>query len=45
MAALTMDDTLILKSVQVDVDQLRDQSRTGEAVYTPNAWTKSGNVD
>ncbi|AXH70545.1 hypothetical protein HOT75_gp159 [Gordonia phage Daredevil] len=42
---MDMDDTLLLKLVQVDVDQLKDNSRDGQAVYTPNAWTKSGNVD
>ncbi|ANA86857.1 hypothetical protein BH772_gp028 [Gordonia phage Bachita] len=42
---MNMDDTLLLKQVQVDVDTLRDESANGQAVYTPNAWTKSGNVD
>ncbi|ANA86497.1 hypothetical protein BH762_gp021 [Gordonia phage OneUp] len=42
---MNMDDTLLLKQVQVDVDTLRAESRSGQAEYTPNAWTKSGNVD
>ena len=38
-------DNLLLKLAKRDVQTLKDHSRSGEAEYTPAAWTKSGNVD
>lgn len=44
-----MDDTLILKSAQMDLDALKDATGTGangtDVRYSPVAFTSRGNVD